>query len=210
MHSTHDRHVRVGEVVAVLGGGALLAGSWVAVAEADHVSALEARSFAAINRLPDASWPIVWVPMQLGSLVGSLAAVGVTWRVSRNRRLTLATLIASQAGYWAAKGVKRLVRRARPAMLLRDVHVRDNATGLGYLSGHSAVAFALATALAPSVPRSHRPAIYAAAAVVAFGRLYSGAHLPLDVAGGVGIGLLGGTLTRWAFGLGGQGVPPRD
>jgi hypothetical protein len=81
--------VRVGEVAAVLGGGALLLGSWRAVATSDHVSALEAQAFAAVNRLPDPAWPIVWLPMQLGSLVGSLAAVGVTWRVTRDRRIAM-------------------------------------------------------------------------------------------------------------------------
>jgi hypothetical protein len=29
------------------------------------------------------------------------------------------------------------------------------------------------------------------------------------VAGGIGVGLLAGTFSRWAFGLGGVGVPPR-
>jgi glycosyltransferase 2 family protein len=204
-----DRQVHAGPVAAVVGGGALLATSWVIVATTDRVSELEARAFAAVNRLPGGPWPVVWVPMQLGSLVGSLAAVGLTWRVSRDRRLTLAALIASQTGYWAAKGVKRVVSRERPGKLLSDVVVREHASGLGYLSGHSAVAFGLATALAPSLPRSARPAVYAAAATVAFGRIYGSAHLPLDVAGGIGVGLLAGTFSRWAFGLGGVGVPPR-
>ena len=90
--------MQVGEVAAVLGGGVLLAGSWAIVAEADHVSVLEARAFAAVNHLPSGPWPVVWVPMQLGSLAGSLAAVAVTRWVSRDRRLTLAALIASQPG----------------------------------------------------------------------------------------------------------------
>jgi membrane-associated phospholipid phosphatase len=45
--------------------------------------------------------------------------------------------------------------------------------------------------------------------VVGFGRIYGGVHLPLDVVGGAGIGLLFGTLTRWALGLGGEGLPTR-
>src|SRR6476646_8553355 len=65
---TRDRPVHVGPVVAVVGGGALLATSWAIVATTDHVSDLEARVFAAVNRLPGAAWPVVWVPMQLGSL----------------------------------------------------------------------------------------------------------------------------------------------
>jgi membrane-associated phospholipid phosphatase len=44
---------------------------------------------------------------------------------------------------------------------------------------------------------------------VAFGRVYAGVHLPLDVVGGAGLGLLCGTFARWGFGLGGEGLPVR-
>ena len=206
---THDRQVHAGPVAAVLGGGALLATSWVIVATTDHVSELEARAFAAVNRLPGGPWPVVWAPMQLGSLVGSLAAVGVTWWAGRDRRLTLAALIASQPAYWAAKGVKRVVSRGRPGKLLLDVVVREHASGLGYLSGHAAVAFALATALAPSLPRAARPAVYAAAATVAVGRVYGSAHLPLDVVGGIGVGVLAGTSRGGRSGSAATACPPR-
>ena len=206
---TRDRHVHAGPVAAVVGGARCSATSWVIVATTDRVSELEARVFAAVNRLPGGPWPVVWVPMQLGSLVGSLAAVGVTWLVGRDRRLTLAALIASQTGYWAAKGVKRVVSRERPGELLPDVLVREHASGLGYLSGHSAVAFALATVLAPSLPRRG-----------AARRLRRGRD------GGVRADLrrrppaprrgrwhrarsARGHVSRWAFGLGGDGVPPR-
>ena len=69
------------------------------------------------------------------------------------------------------------------------------------------VAFALAAVLAPSLPRAWRAVFIALAVTVAFGRVYAGVHLPLDVVGGAGLGLLCGTLARWAFGLGGEGLP---
>jgi glycosyltransferase 2 family protein len=47
------------------------------------------------------------------------------------------------------------------------------------------------------------------AAVVAGGRVYAGAHLPLDVVGGIGVGVVAGAAARWVLGLGGVGVPPR-
>jgi undecaprenyl-diphosphatase len=147
--------------------------------------------------------------MQLGSLPGSLVVVVVVYAVTSNARLAGATLAASQAAYWGAKAVKDLVARARPGALLTGVHLREHVSGLGYLSGHTAVAFALATVLAPSVPRGWRPVLFAVAGLVAFARVYGGAHLPLDTVGGAGLGLLCGTLARWAFGLGGEGVRPR-
>jgi glycosyltransferase 2 family protein len=106
--------------------------------------------------------------------------------------------------------VKSFVDRARPEALLPGVHVRQHATGLGYLSGHTAVAFSLAAVIVPSVPRPWRPVVIVVACIVGFARVYAGAHLPLDVIGGAGLGLLCGTLARWALGLGGEGLPVHD
>jgi undecaprenyl-diphosphatase len=152
-------------------------------------------------------WVLVWGPMEIGSLLGSLVVVGLTGVISRDRRLTLAALVGSQAAYWTAHVVKNVVSRGRPTAYLTGVHLHDRATGFGYVSGHAAVAFALAAVLAPSVPRPWRTVVIALAAIVAFGRVYAGVHLPLDVVGGAGLGLLCGTFARWAFGLGGEGLP---
>jgi glycosyltransferase 2 family protein len=202
--------VQPAEVVLVLGGAALLVVSWVIVAAGGHVPAAERWTFEVINGLPDALWPIVWTPMQLGSLAGALVVVLVIQVVGRNVRLTVAALTAGLVAWWSAKGVKAFVSRARPGALLNDVRLHEHASGLGYVSGHSAVAFALAAVVAPSVPSRWRPAVFALAALVAFARVYAGAHLPLDSIGGAGLGLLVGTLSRWAFGLGGEGLPPRE
>jgi membrane-associated phospholipid phosphatase len=202
--------VRRGEVVLVLGGAALLAGSWAVVAAKRDVPSWEAHAFDIVNELPDAVWWFVRAPMQLGSLLGSLVVVALIQVVGRDRRLTAAALVASLVAWWSAKAIKALVDRARPGALLSPVNLREHATGLGYVSGHTAVAFALATVLAPSVPVRWRVVAYGGASVVAFARVYSGAHLPLDVIGGAGLGILAGTLSRWAFGLGGEGLPARS
>jgi membrane-associated phospholipid phosphatase len=202
--------VRIGEAVTVVGGAALLAGSWVVVAIAAHVPGWEAHTFEAVNDLPGVLWPLLWIPMQLGSFVGSLVVVTITAVLTRNIRLALAALVASQVAFWTAKSIKHVVRRGRPEALLRHVELREHAGGLGYISGHAAVAFALAAAIAPSVPLRWRVAIYSCAGAIALARVYAGVHLPLDVIGGVGFGLLCGTLARWAFGLGGEGLAPRE
>jgi undecaprenyl-diphosphatase len=210
MVSMRSRVTHPAEPVAVVGGALLLAGSWVVVAVNHDVPGWEATLFENINDLPSALWPVVRIPMQLGSLVGSLVVVFGTALLSRRPRLVLATLIGSQVAYWGAKAVKSAVSRARPEAILADVHVREHANGLGYLSGHTAVACALAAAIGPDLPLRWQIVAGATAVVVGFARIYAGAHLPLDVVGGAGLGLLAGILARWALGLGGEGLPPRE
>ena len=55
-------------------------------------------------------------------------------------------------------------------------------------SGHTATSFAGATALSLVCPRG-TPAFFLLAAAIAYSRLYVGVHFPLDVAGGVVIGV---------------------
>src|SRR5207248_5279442 len=129
------RHVQRAEVVAVIGGAVLLISSWIVVAVDRRVPQWEQRVFRDINDLAGWLWPVVRVPMQAGSLVGSLVIVGATWAISRNGRLAAAALLGSQAAYWSSKAVKSLADRARPEVLLHGVHVREHANGLGFLSG---------------------------------------------------------------------------
>jgi undecaprenyl-diphosphatase len=188
--------LHVGEAVSALGGAALLAGSWVVVAVTDHVSEPEARLFHAVNDLPAGWWPIVWTPMQAGSFLGSLAIVGIVGARTHQLRLTLAALFGEQAAFWTAKLIKLFVARGRPSSILTDVNLHEHASGLGYVSGHTAVAFALATVLSTSVPPEWRALVVTFPYVVALGRLYAGAHMPLDLVGGAGLGLLCGALAR--------------
>jgi undecaprenyl-diphosphatase len=55
-------------------------------------------------------------------------------------------------------------------------------------SGHTATSFAGATALSLVYPRG-APAFYLLAAAIGYSRLYVGVHFPLDVVGGVVIGV---------------------
>ncbi len=175
MAAESKQRVRRTEEIAVLGASALLAGSWVVVTVNHGVPGWEEDLFERVNEAPDSLWPSVWVPMQLGSMAGSLVVVVVTFVSTRQKRLTLAALTASQTAFWSAKVIKGVVSRGRPAALLANVKLRDSGTGVGYVFGHAAVAFALATVLAPSMPRAWRPVAFGLASVVAVARLYSGA-----------------------------------
>jgi undecaprenyl-diphosphatase len=154
-----------------------------------RVSALETRAFRVVNRLPDAAYPAVWPVMQFGALAAVPAAAGAALLAGR-RALGVQLAVAGGGAWTAAKVVKRLRVRGRPASLLADVNVRGaEATGGGFVSGHAAVAAALAATAAPLLGRRGR-ALRLMAPVVALSRLYVGAHLPLDALGGASLGLL--------------------
>ena len=131
--------------------------------------------------------------MQLGNAVAPfVAAIGV-YLLARDRALAIATLAAGVAAWFLAKGVKRVVGRDRPLTFLPDIDVREgDGTGLGFVSGHSAVTAALAVCVVVAVPPRWRPLPIAVAAVVGLTRLAVGVHLPVDVVGGWALGVLVG------------------
>lgn len=184
-------------VLTVVAG--VLAGTWAVAADRDEVPSIERMVFSALNGLPDALAPLLWPVMQLGSLGGSLLVAAAVALISWDWRLTGALLLSGQSAFWAAKLVKGLVGRDRPDALLTDAVVREAASGHGYASGHAAVAAALATVLLPVLPPRARVLAVLAAALVSLARVYYGVHLPLDVVGGAGIGILLGAGVSWVL-----------
>jgi membrane-associated phospholipid phosphatase len=161
------------------------------------ISAREERSFRMVNGLPNGIRVPVWLVMQSGSL----AAVGAATLVarSRSRRAAVGLAVAGTTAWALAKVAKPLVGRGRPADLLGYVNVRGaNQSGLGFPSGHAAVAAALAVAASRALP-NHGTLAAAVVAAVGGARQYVGAHLPLDVAGGIALGATVGAATNLAL-----------
>ena len=158
-------------------------------ARRNRVGSCETRVFRAVNGLPDSLYIPAWAIMQLGTLGAAPAAAGAAL-LAHDRELA-GRLLAVGTGTWAlSKLVKQLVRRPRPAALVSGTRSRGrDASGLGYLSGHAGVAVALGTAAFPRLGPSGRAAVVAVAPIVGLSRIYVGAHLPLDVAGGAALGL---------------------
>lgn len=181
--------------VALLGAVAT-AGVTTVVARRRRVPPVERAAFRAVNRLPSGLGAPVCIAMQAGSLPAVFVVAGAA-RLAGHRRLSTVTATVG-TGVWAGcKVVKRWVRRGRPAEYLDHPTIRGAAArGLGFPSGHAAVAVALTCLVAPALPTGARRGAWALAGSVAGARMYVGAHLPLDVVGGAAFGLATASATR--------------
>jgi undecaprenyl-diphosphatase len=182
-HVLADPRVRLGA-----GAAALLVTA--VAARRNRIGPGEAAAFRAVNDMPGWLYPPAWVVMQLGALGTAPAAAGAAV-LSGDRELA-GRLLAGGTSAWAlSKVVKHLVRRPRPAGLLPGARRRGREpAGLGYLSGHAGVAVALGAAAFPRLGPGGRALTLAAVPVVGLTRIYVGAHLPLDVAGGAALGVV--------------------
>jgi membrane-associated phospholipid phosphatase len=158
-------------------------------AHRNRVGHCETRAFRVVNGLPDSLYIPAWVIMQMGTLGAAPTAAGAA--LLAHDRALAGRLLVGGTGTWAlSKLVKQVVRRARPVALVSGTRTRGrDASGLGYLSGHAGVAVALGTAAFPRLSPSGRAVVAVVVPIVGLSRIYVGAHLPLDVAGGAALGL---------------------
>ena len=197
MNATTPDHPRPGPAPALRGANAAKAALAAAVlggttyVATTGVPAWEQEVFTWLHDMPRAVDYALWLPMQAGSAWAPPVAALIGWRLTRSWRPTVGALAAGWGGWWLAKAVKAQVERGRPSAELPDEVVRNTAVteGLGFVSGHSTVAFACAAVLSPYLPRRWRVAGYALATTVSLSRVVVGAHLPLDVVGGAALGL---------------------
>lgn len=178
--------MRVRPALSVLFAMAML-GATARSACARQVGPLEERIFRAVNDAPHTLRAPVWLVMQAGSLG---AVFGAAWALrARNDPRARRVLIAGATAWSSVKVIKPLVRRGRPAENLDHVNVRGSIqSGLGYPSGHAAVAVTLAVVTTPA-GGPLRGVAAASAVAVGVARMYVGAHLPLDVVGGLATGV---------------------
>jgi undecaprenyl-diphosphatase len=154
--------------------------------------------FARINGLPDLLERPMWIFQLAGLLLLPVfvAALVLLWR---RWRLAIGLLALVPLKLLAEKGVlKQLVDRQRPGRTEPDPILRDvPSAGASFPSGHAVIAFGIATLLTPYLGRYGRIAVWTLAGLNSVARVYLGAHNPLDVVCGAGVGLLLGGLLTW-------------
>jgi undecaprenyl-diphosphatase len=189
----------------VAGGGLIVLAASVAFARRPSISSVESRVFHALNGLPDPLYPVLWVPMQLGNLVvGTIAGLAVAV-VDGDLAVAIGVVLAMLLKLVTERIVRKemadyLAVRQRPGSSQVGAILRGDvpASGPSFPSGHVILVAAVASVIAPAIPAGWLWLPILLTSLVMVGRVYVGAHNPLDVTAGLGAGLvLGGILAAF-------------
>ena len=182
----------------VAGAGLIVLGASIAEARRPAISAVETRVFHAVNGWPDALyWPL-WLPMQLGNLAVGTAAGLIVAVVDRDLAIAVGVILAMLLKLVTERVVRRemadwLAVRQRPGTSQVEAVRRGGdvpVSGPSFPSGHVILVAGIGTVVAPNLPMRWMWLPALAIVLVMVGRVYVGAHNPLDVTAGLGAGLL--------------------
>jgi undecaprenyl-diphosphatase len=169
------------------------------------VGSLEENTFRFFYGWPD-SWRSIFLVVTISPepLWIAMGTMFVTFAVRLYRaawELAVATLCGSAAVFLG----KHIIDRPRPEGLFGDVTPRVHETGMAFPSGHTMIITVIVLVLFPYLPKGWRWLALLLIPMVAIARMYLGVHMPLDVVGGLAVGVvvvaamrsLPGPMRRW-------------
>jgi undecaprenyl-diphosphatase len=190
------------DAIVVIIGLVILAIGMVLVRDSE-VADFEESVFDAINGLPQWLYPLMWPFQQVGAvLVGPIVAIVAF--VTHHRRLAAAALVVTFLKLVTERIVKMMVSRERPGTSIGDhINMRGDvsAEGESFVSGHAVMVAALAGIVSPYLSGRWKIVPWALVVMVMIGRVYVGAHNPLDVVCGAALGVAIAGVLNLAFGV---------
>jgi len=191
---------RLDAVVGLAGLGTFLLCAYIV--RHGTVSGPERTVFEAINGLPDTFEPVAdgvqfLGTLAIGPIVVIVALLFKRWRLAVAAALVTFTKLAAERIVW------KVIVRERPAVTEPDAIVRGGTatSGPSFVSGHVVLTSGLAWVATPYLPGRWKIVPWAIVATICLARVYLGAHNPLDVVGGVGLGLAIGGLVNLVVGV---------
>ena len=188
------------------GVGLVVLAASVFEARRPAISATESRVFHVVNRLPAFLYPLLWLPMQLGNLVvGTLAGLAVAV-ADGDTAVAIGVVLAMVLKLVTERVIRKemaeyLVVRQRPGTSQVGAVLRGGdvpSSGPSFPSGHVILVAAVGSVVAPVLPSAYWSVPFLLTVLVMVGRVYVGAHNPLDVTAGIGAGaVLGGVIAAF-------------
>ena len=131
-----------------------------------------------------------WCITQLAS-GWSVAVIALLLWFIKHRVLAYVLMMASMSTFAIVELMKTIIERPRPYQVFANIVSRDGQVpGYGFPSGHAAMATLLTVLLWGIIPRRLQWLLPLIASLVCLSRIYLGVHSPLDIIGGVCVGLI--------------------
>jgi glycosyltransferase 2 family protein len=153
----------------------------------DKMATWEKLVFNAVYGLPNGLNPVFQLLNQLGNIT-VLLALAIIMLFKKHYSIVIRMLMAGLLAEILAHIGKGLVGRPRPIEYIADLILRDPTYGVGFPSGHTAVATAVALACWQYLPKGYKWITPVWIIGVAMSRMYVGVHAPMDLVGGFAIG----------------------
>jgi membrane-associated phospholipid phosphatase len=196
-----DYHRRKVDAIVAVAGLAIFA-ACAALVASKVISGPDTALFRWVNHWPGWLYPPMWV-VQLCGVIGATVLLAALAALLRMLRLAVALAAAALLKASLEAIAKTFIHSYRPAQTIPDVILRRGAPahGLSFPSGHAMVVFAVAALVAPYLAGRWKILPWALAAAVCLSRMYLGAHFPLEVAAGAGLGLFIGAVLNLILGV---------
>jgi undecaprenyl-diphosphatase len=169
------------------------------------VAEWDERVFVALNTGTGSDSVLARVVSAITTPIGLLVLVLVSGLVVQRTHGWAAVATSSLAaalGWALANGTKLLIDRPRPYESLAATILRqDPARGTSFPSSHTAIVVAVVVALLPILPKPWKVVGIAIVVMVVWSRVYFGVHHPLDLFGGIGVGLVAAGLAWLILGV---------